>query len=42
MTLVALRTVAELIHGYVYGSKDWEDDELHTDDDGDGGFDGDA
>eukprot|EP00555_Chaetoceros_dichaeta_P001878 CAMPEP_0198276624 /NCGR_PEP_ID=MMETSP1447-20131203/65412_1 /TAXON_ID=420782 /ORGANISM="Chaetoceros dichaeta, Strain CCMP1751" /LENGTH=52 /DNA_ID=CAMNT_0043971583 /DNA_START=485 /DNA_END=643 /DNA_ORIENTATION=+ len=43
VTLVALRTVAEIDSWvYVYGNKDWEDDELYTDEDGDGGFDGDT
>ena len=32
ITLVALRTVAEIIHGYVYGNEDWEDDEPYSDD----------
>jgi len=41
VTLLALRTVAELIHGYVYGNKDWEDDELYTDGDEDSGCDDD-
>lgn len=25
LSLIAMRTVGELIHGYVYGDEDWED-----------------
>jgi hypothetical protein len=32
ITLIALRTVAEIIHGYVYGNEDWDDDEPYSDD----------
>jgi len=28
LALVATRTLAEALHGYVYGNEDWEDDEL--------------
>jgi hypothetical protein len=30
MTIVALRTIAEALHGYVYGNEDWEDDDVYT------------
>jgi hypothetical protein len=29
VTLIALRTCAEMIHGYMYGHDDWEEDESH-------------
>ena len=32
LTLICLRTVAEAMHGYVYGDEDWEDDALYADD----------
>jgi hypothetical protein len=28
LALIATRTVAEAVHGYVYGNDDWEDDDL--------------
>ncbi len=35
-TLIALRTLAEAAHGYMYGNEDWEDeDEYDYDEDGD-------
>ena len=33
ITLLALRTLGEVLHGYVYGNEDWEDDYMFTDDD---------
>ena len=32
ITLIALRTLAEIIHGYIYGNEDWEDEEVYFDD----------
>jgi hypothetical protein len=30
-TLIALRTLGEVMHGYVYGESDWEDDDNGVD-----------
>ena len=32
VTLVALRTAAEALHGYIYGNEDWDDDRMYIDD----------
>ena len=30
LALVATRTLAEALHGYVHGNEDWEDDEFSS------------
>jgi len=30
LTLLALRTIAEALHGYIYGNEDWEDDVVYN------------